>query len=221
MIWVIDDFYPNPDEVREKALQLEYTSGISKDKKQLGRVFHPGHRKLTSNSPDPFWIKNNIYLRNRWSQIAQAKVLKWTSINSNCAFNLGYIDKVNRFSWIHSDDPLEDPTHYRMYACVVYLTPNPPPNTGTLMFASKGNIRDVQMKGGQKSKFYPPIRGSYLDNPVSVDRDWTVHMSVANRYNRCIMYEADMLHAPEDAGFGETKQTARLTQIGFWHGEQR
>ena len=30
-----------------------------------------------------------------------------------------------------------------------------------------------------------------------------------------------MLHAPQDAGFGNSKETARLTQLGFWHGERR
>jgi hypothetical protein len=48
-----------------------------------------------------------------------------------------------------------------------------------------------------------------------------MHCKVENRYNRLVMYDARMLHAPENAGFGDTKETARLTQIGFWYGEDR
>lgn len=216
MLWVIDDFYPNPDEIRAKALELEFRTGQQKV------VMHPGSRALT-NAKDQrsnlYWIKNRQYLKNRWRSICNAEPVEWEKMTSNCAFNLCTNDKAARFSWVHSDDAQSGP--HPMYACVLYLTPNPPPHSGTIMFSYKGDIRDVQVKDRQAEKHYPPIRGNYYDSPTSVNPDWRPHVTVENRYNRCIIYEADMLHAPQDAGFGKTKEEARLTQLGFWYGEKR
>ena len=226
MIYVIDDFYPNPDEVREKALELKYKSGIST--LPNGRVNHPGSR-ATTNHLTGWYHANRIYLRNRWQQIVNEKTTAFTRIGSNCAFNLGLEDKENRFSWIHSDDGMAPQARakYTMWACVIYLSPNPPPRTGTLLFENpNGSIYDDQMLGHKdemkdKAKYYPPIRENYWDNPVAFDKNWKVHLNVANRYNRMVMYNGHMLHAPEDAGYGTTKETGRLTQIGFWFSEQR
>ena len=63
------------------------------------------------------------------------------------------------------------------------------------------------------------FKGNYYDCKVS--EFYKVHTRVENRYNRLIMYDARLLHAPTDGGFGKTKETARLTQLGFWYGENR
>ena len=55
MIYIVDDFYPDPDEIRRKALELEY-----KDGQRKGKVNHPGARAYNP------WYDNMIYLRNRW-----------------------------------------------------------------------------------------------------------------------------------------------------------
>jgi len=224
MIWVVDDFYPNPDEIRDRALMLEYTRGRSKrPEKPLQHVLHPGHRAIPNRK---FWWENRIYLRNRWKEIASVQVTDFESMKSSCAFNLGFNDDENKFNWIHSDGGWY--THQRMYAVVIYLTPNPPANTGTLLFEGPdGSIYDTQQKRTEKKgkkdwkKYHPQYTGSYWEDPISVNPKWKLHCKVENRYNRLVMYDARMLHAPEDAGFGITKEAARLTQIGFWYGEDR
>ena len=212
MIWVVDDFYPNPDEIRKKALRLDFWRGLSK--KQKAKIFHPGHRAIPNRQ---WWWENRIYLRNRWKDIANVQVHDFESMKSSCAFNLGFKEKQNRFNWLHSDAQFEPNTC--MYACVIYLTPNPPPNTGTLLLESaSGSIYD-ETKQGKWKKEDTTFKGNFWDNPVS--EEYKVHTRVENRYNRLVMYDARMLHAPEDAGFGDSKETARLTQIGFWYGEDR
>ena len=212
MIWVVDDFYPNPDEIRKKALRLDFYRGLSK--KAIKRIFHPGHRALPNRQ---WWWENRIYLRNRWKDIANVQVHDFESMISNCAFNLGYEEKKNRFNWLHSDADFEPNTC--MYACVIYLTPNPPPNSGTLLLESpSGSVFDEKVNGKSKKKD-TVFQGNFFDFPVS--ERYKVHTRVENRYNRLVMYDARMLHAPEEAGFGNTKETARLTQIGFWYGEDK
>jgi len=210
MIWVVDDFYPNPDEIRKRALMLKYVRGRVKKEKGV-QLLHPGHR---ANQKRHFWWENRIYLRNRWKDIVGKQMLDMESMKCNGSFNLGFAEKQNTFSWIHSDEgKWEDGK--RMYACVIYLTPNPPPNTGTLLFEHNGSVYD-KLQSKDKTFKHPHFYGEYTPH-----KDWKVHCQVENRYNRLIMYDARMLHAPTNAGFGDTKETARLTQIGFWYGEDK
>jgi hypothetical protein len=216
MIWIVDDFYPNPDEIRKRALMLDYTRGKSTNKARVTHIMHPGHR---NNPKREFWWENRIYLRNRWKDIAGVQVLDFESMKSSCAFNMGFAEKENTFNWVHSDSGWGPGP--RMYACVLYLTPNPPSNTGTLLFEHKGSIFDEQEKKKDKKRYHPQFYGDYWKDPISTNPAWKLHCKVENRYNRLVMYDARMLHAPENAGFGNTKETARLTQIGFWYGEDR
>ncbi len=222
MIYIIDDFYPNPDEVRKNALKMQFKRG--KDSK--GKVQHPGWRANTNLSLDPFWRENRMYLRNRWSQIINKEIWAWEKMHCNCAFNLGFSDLENRFSWVHSDNSLSDKAAEKiiMWACVIYLTPNPPPKTGTLLLESpESGIWDMKVKDQPKDKrdkYFPAVRGNFWDNPVALNKEWKVHTIVGNRYNRCVFYDARLLHAPEDAGFGKTLEEGRLTQLGFWFSEK-
>ena len=59
MIVVQDDFYPNPKEVREKALQEFFFPGV-KGK----RIMFPGQRTISSFSNENF-----VYMKNRLSKI--------------------------------------------------------------------------------------------------------------------------------------------------------
>ena len=214
MIWVIDDFYPNPDEIREKALKLDYVSGFGKNP---AKRFHPGSRAIPNKK---FWWENRLFLRQRWASIANLKIIEVESMKANCAFNLGMQDRAERFNWIHSDDPRPSGKKKTppMYACVIYLTPNPPDKSGTILFEHDGNIYDKYQTKKDMAQFEPTFHGSYWTKQYK-NPNFKPHTIVSNRYNRCIMYRADMLHAPEDAGFGESKETARLTQLGFWYAE--
>ena len=97
MIWIVDDFYPNPDEIRNRALMLDYTRGKSTNKARVSHILHPGHR---NNPKREFWWENRIYLRNRWKDIAGVQVLDFESMKSSCAFNMGFAEKENTFNWV-------------------------------------------------------------------------------------------------------------------------
>ena len=81
MLWVVDNFYPNPDEIRERALQLTFMSG-RRGKEHGKHVMHPGWRALTKD--DPVWQENRIYLRNRWESITGLKITDYQRQKSNC-----------------------------------------------------------------------------------------------------------------------------------------
>jgi len=215
VIWVVDNFYKNPDKIREQALKLDYVRGAGTNPP---KVFHAGFRHTVQN--DPNWWHNRIYLRNRVASISGLRPTD-TSMKAMGAFNIGYAEKRNRYNWIHSDSNFGDDRGIsKMYAFVIYLTPNPPKNTGTLLFEDdKGNITNTYpSKKAMQEYENPHFYGSFWDSDIDKDK-WKVHCKVENRYNRLIMYDATYLHTSEDGGFGDTKETARLTQIGFWYGE--
>jgi hypothetical protein len=103
----IHGFYDNPYEIRDIALNMDYTV--------TGNF--PGHRTIS-------YLNDSI--KNKIEQIMYPYGGKITTFNDkyNGAFQITYSwDK----SWIHSD------TH-NTWAAVCYLTPNAPPSAGTGFF---------------------------------------------------------------------------------------
>ena len=65
MIIIVDNFYPNPDEVRKKALKQFFFPG-NKGKKNL----FPGKRTQGTN------IQNWLYLKNKYEDILIIVILR-------------------------------------------------------------------------------------------------------------------------------------------------
>lgn len=99
-------------------------------------------------------------------------------------------------TWIHSD-------FYNMWAGVCYLTPDAPHTGGTGLFRHRatGNWArlDTDYEGFDYTK-------------------WDLFDRIGNRYNRLIIYRADMFHASLDY-FGDSPQNARLFQTFFFNTE--
>ena len=80
MIFIVDDFYPNPDQVREQALK----SSSTQVEKEVRKRMFPGDRtkgKITN--------ENFIYVKNRLEKIIGKTIIDFPFNNSNTAFTLG------------------------------------------------------------------------------------------------------------------------------------
>lgn len=111
---VVDDFYSNPDSVRQFALQQEFGQKGS----------YPGHR---TNSFLNDSIKESLaqILRN-----AGGNVIDWNEEDGGTgSFEMAMSSDR---SWIHTD-------HYNTWAGIVYLTPDAPLSGGTGLFQYKKN----------------------------------------------------------------------------------
>ena len=203
MIYIVDDFYPNPDEIRRKALELEFKDGQKK-----GMVNHPGARAFNP------WYDNMIYLRNRWEAITNKKAVEFEYGWSNGAFNIGY-KKQHLFNWVHGDHTKNLGKEHRFWAAVIYLTPNPMCCTGTVFLEHKRTkvIRQYENDAPKVGESFKEFIGS------KAEQDWKPHITVENRYNRCLVYDGTLFHAPRLSSFGHNKETGRLTQLGFWQSE--
>ena len=203
MIVIADNFYPNPDEVREKALSMFFRPG----RRETTTMF-PGRRTMSTFSQENF-----VFCRNKWETLLNAKMQYFPRGNSNTAFTLALEEDAD-YNWVHHDSSggFERTTNeYKgeAYAAVVYLNPKDDNDKGTGLFRSKhtGKIRKCD-------NLKKPQWGFKQD--WKEDGDWELHTYVGNLYNRCILYPAEYWHAPFCAGFGKNKADGRLVQVGFF-----
>lgn len=198
MIHIIDDFYPNPDEVRANALTLTRKSG-NKDNKHR----HPGSR-----SDGTYSDQNRIYLRNRFTKILGKNVVTFSKQSKGTNFN--YSEDPNEFNWVHFDWVVKNyGTEYVMWASVIFLTPDAPLDAGTALFRKK-DTKDITVKGEWKKG--SPWKGSWFNFK---DQEYEPHTLIGNIYNRCILYRGDYYHTAINAGFPE----GRLTQVTFFQAD--
>jgi len=109
-IIVIDDFYKNPDPVRELGLRQDFNVSGN----------YPGLRSKPFKSGGvkealEFWLRRPIEEKS------------WNSIDYNGAFQYATKDAV---TWIHCDK-------FNEFAAVVFLSPNPSPHTGVAFYQHK------------------------------------------------------------------------------------
>ena len=107
---VIDNFYNNPDEVRNFALKQNFQENIK---------YHKGKR-----------ICNPLFrfsgLKERFEQILDCKIKNWEKYGTNGCFQYCVAEDKSVY---HVDT--------QEYAAIIYLTPNAPVQSGTQFFRSK------------------------------------------------------------------------------------
>jgi len=109
-IIVVDDFYNNPKEVREHALQLDYEI--------LGN--YPGCRSV----PEP--TEQSAYLKTFFEkEILHRNIFNWVNEYNTCYQYTTAEDST----WVHSDGT--------EWAGVLFLTPDAPIESGTATYESK------------------------------------------------------------------------------------
>ena len=101
---IIDDFYSNPEEVREFALSQDFNVDGN----------YPGHRTISFLTDD---IKKSI------QEIIRPFAGEVTHWGGDYSGSYQYTTAYDR-SWIHSDSTTG-------WAAVLYLTPNAPVSSGT------------------------------------------------------------------------------------------
>ena len=116
MIVIQDNFYPNPEEIREKALNQFFFPGV-KGKK----VMFPGQRTVSTFSNENF-----IYVKNRLEKILNRKIIHFPKKNSNTAFTLG-LETKNYINWVHHDvakqtEKVTNDLDGEAWASVLYLS---------------------------------------------------------------------------------------------------
>tara|TARA_B100000427_G_scaffold276620_1_gene245604 strand:- start:70 stop:720 length:651 start_codon:yes stop_codon:yes gene_type:complete len=190
-VTIVDDFFTDPDYVRDLALSSRY---IEIDPRWPGRrtdhlksideslFYYIGNKlfKMFSKSPPDYW-NFQMYFQ----KIYPFSEDKW--------------DKRNR-GWVHYDSE-------KLFGGIIYLTKNPDPDTGTSIYKErKGFGNYTAQQNNMKEKLY---RGEDLD----ID-EYTKHydeyhnqfvetVKVDNVYNRLLLFGGDVLHGVRTFGLQE------------------
>ena len=200
---VLDNFFNNPDTIRDYALSLSYAPD------EEGRW--PGQRTPMLHTIDESLVYafakkilsvyydtgSHVY----WDGIQMAfHKIKPYSTNKNSLLNQG---------WIHTDGR-------RSFAGVVYLTPNAPLYTGTKIFMLKNGQKHTEGRQKYKENLYKnqPINEKEYNEEIKTLYDkFECVTEVKNVYNRCIQYDAKQFHSGSNY---YTEGEDRLSLIYFF-----
>jgi len=181
---VFENFFPDPDKVRKFALSQKF---FPKETHPSGGNW-PGTRTPfyhTLSEKLYYEFTGRIYEVMGWPQ---GKESYFEVMFQLCTSKDGD-------SWVHDDKMDQDFTH----VALIYLTPDPKPNSGTIIY-------DLKESANKKSKEYKESDG---------DPKWyDVRETVENVYNRCMIYNPLFFHK-SDEYFGNDLYDGRLTLVAF------
>lgn len=141
-VWIVDDFYNNPDEIREFALSQEYHQG------GIGRGY------IGRRTYEQFLFPG---LKEEFERIMGMKITQWEEHGMN-----------GRFQTNWAGDPLVFHADSQTYAGMIYLTPKAPYSCGTTLLAhKKTRIRHVTEEGSDRCFVQGNLDGTVYE-PVDV-----------------------------------------------------
>ena len=190
-IIVIDNFYTNPDKIREYALSLTYeppeNHGAVGYRCESGRKILDGTKELLEKI-----LHANIPNGNKEGE--------WNYSTNGC------------FQWCNASVPIVYHCDSQKYAAIIYLTPNAPPECGTSFLRHKKyKLRNSEVFS--KSDWYQSdlnYKEPHLDKT-----QWEVVDSIGNVYNRLVIFDAQYIHGVSEY-FGEDIHNSRLFQLFFF-----
>jgi hypothetical protein len=165
---VIDDFYAEPEKVREFALNQEFKV----------RGNYPGQRTVSFL---------NDSLKKKLQDILYPYAGNIRDWGGEYTGSFQYTVAADR-SWIHSDSTTD-------WAALVYLTPDAPLTAGTGIFKHKSTGLmnwDYRNKSQEYLKTAPP--GDDFQDMTK----WDMVDRFGNIFNRLVMYRADNYHMSLD-----------------------
>jgi hypothetical protein len=195
---IIENFYEDPDLVRNFALKQEYFKGE--------RGSWPGLRSSYVNEISPSLYEN---LKRKLLLIISDYGFKdFTELQTS--FQL--IDETYGTGWVHDDDPKLN------IAGLIYLNPEPPyQGSGTTLYEDKDDfdsqkyaepfMQDVLLCTDDERTKFKNLREEQRNQ-------FKPTVSIENVYNRCILFDTRTWHSA-DGFFGRTKDDTRLTQVFF------
>lgn len=192
---VVDNFFDNPDKIRQIALEQSYDTDR--------------HGVINGLRSKPF----TVILPELQEQIRE-KILSlfydldrdYVETKIRCYFhkNTPY-HKGDNMGWIHNDLPDS------IIAGLIYLTPNPDPDSGTSLFKLIKDWDQETFKKAHaiKKRLYRDAHFIHEPNTDDVDfieefdywrSKWDEYfeetVTINNVYNRMILYDSEEFHAP-------------------------
>lgn len=190
-IWIEDDFYENPDEVRKYALEQMY--------------WDKGHGGVGWRTRKQFIFDG---VKEKFESIMNKKITNWTETYSICGVFQAGFGNLNGIppQVFHADS--------QQWAAMVFLTPDAPVQTGTKIVRNKKS--KIYHTSQSENVFdYFPNQGTFCDSTLYEDVD-----VVGNVYNRLVIFDGQCIHT-SCGYFGSSFETGRLWQMFFFDAEEK
>lgn len=198
----IDNFYENPDEVRNWALSLPY-DGIDNTSGK-----YPGKQTKFLHEISPIFF--DIFCKKIFSlffDVYQTS-LEW---NVTTAFSLidPYDDEILNTGWVHTDD-------VAVLGGIIYLTPDAEIDSGTSIGYLNRQIENYMEAQEIRKPFYtgqlPKEKlKDYKQQLIENNNAFVETVKFNNVYNRMICFDGQTYHKANSFG----KNIPRLTQVFF------
>lgn len=199
----IDDFYKNPDAVRQLALQQDFC--YSSDE-------WPGRRTRQISEIDPYFFSMfceklfSVYYefcdRVEWEVLTNFQLVPPFSEDKNSLKNMGFI---------HRDD-YEINEQNVVYAGIIYLTPNIDKNCGTSIFRFRKDAINHHIPP-IKQNLYGKGDDTDFEKYMKIERDkFEETIRFDNIYNRMVSFDSSSYHGVNSF---YSDSHPRLTQVFF------
>lgn len=237
-IIIADNFYKNPDEVRELGLILEG----KKDPSLISAL--PGLRKFQQSSEirknlkpffDKYCLDDTIWNKStdedmyeyHWSQVGfMCNVLNYDGVVKNTWRSLPHQDSYEGTKFVSGNavslSSSEDEPVFPHFGVVIYMNTPDECAGGTNLYSYEGKMTlpynviqyidlpvEFSSEVTSEDKIYPFIR-----NWLYAGKEWKVEYEAEMKYNRCIFYEADTLHT-HNIPYGTFTNHDRINQVFF------
>jgi hypothetical protein len=197
MVVVADNFYADPDAVRNAALRNSFNS--------FGHFNYPGWQSNKFLSSEALW--------DRFEAILQVSLNR-----SSDRFAVGAFRVINqetgRLVKVHADTIVD-------WAAMVYLSPSAPADGGTGFFRHKTTGLTGPPTDEQARELGFADRESFERDVIRADManldQWELVGSVSPVYNRFVAFRGcEVYHAPL-RGWGTTSRDGRMTHSFFFN----
>lgn len=199
--WIVDDVLPNAQQVAERCFQRE--------KWEFGQPYQPeswpGMRFHDALLPDELAqieakVKQLIGKDKLW--LGQPT----GALRLDC--NVAQLVGANE----SRPHPHTDSRNLCRYACVIYLSPNPAPISGTSFCRLR--YPNGAIGGNMVTAPYNNLADALKVKSLPIQA-WYEDLRVDNVFNRMILYKANLVHCASGY-FGTDLREKRLTTVFFW-----
>jgi len=195
---VVDNFYKDPDAVRDYALGVEYQEDKVRNWPGRDSEHEHGKEELTKVCSDIVGMELTTKPCNKCSYFRRTKVGQHGT-----------------------QDVHFDPNPGLIWAGVIYLTPTLHPTGGTKFWKHKRTGWEFAPGMAEAEQHGIQTHNDMVDffNIEGKDRSkWIETDNIAFKYNRLVMFNPFMWHSNGE-WFGTDDQSARLVQLLFFHGK--
>jgi hypothetical protein len=192
-VFVVDNFYQDPNLVRELALSAEYFDGE-------GAVGFRTRKQFLFEG-----------VREKFEEIMGKKIVDHT--DGGHGWRDGGIN--GRFQTCSAGTPLVYHCDSQKWAGMIYLTPDAPPQCGTTFFRHKSTkVRhNSEIKWGTGHEFEVFNQKTFLDSTPYEEVD-----KIGNVYNRLVIFDGGLIHSASEY-FGWDIHSSRLFHMFFFDTE--